>query len=47
MEVGELQGKTVMMAVSGGLDSCTISHWLQAQQVQVIAYTGDIGQPDD
>jgi len=47
MEVGELQGKTVMMAVSGGLDSCTISHWLQAQQVQVIAYTGDIGQPDE
>jgi argininosuccinate synthase len=47
MEVGELQGKTVMMAVSGGLDSCTISHWLQAQQVHVIAYTGDIGQPDE
>ena len=36
-----------MMAVSGGLDSCTITHWLKEKGVEVVAYTGDLGQPDE
>ena len=47
MNVQELKGKTVMMAVSGGLDSCTITHWLTNNGVEVIAYTADLGQPDE
>ena len=47
MNVDDLRGKTVMMAVSGGLDSCTLTHWLTARGVEVIAYTADLGQPDE
>jgi argininosuccinate synthase len=47
MTLSELRGKPVMMAVSGGLDSCTITHWLSEHGVQVIAYTADLGQPDE
>lgn len=47
MNVADLQGKTVMMAGSGGLDSCTIIHWLVANGIKVITYTGDLGQPDE
>jgi argininosuccinate synthase len=47
MQVTELKGKTIMMAVSGGLDSCTITHWLKQHDVEVVAYTGDLGQPDE
>ena len=47
MKVDELPGKKVMLAVSGGLDSCTITHWLSQQEVQVLAYTADLGQPDE
>jgi len=47
MNVEELRGKAVMMAVSGGLDSCTITHWLAARGVDVIAFTADLGQPDE
>ena len=47
MHVSELKGQKVMVAVSGGLDSCTISHWLSQQGVEVIAYTADLGQPDE
>jgi argininosuccinate synthase len=47
MNVEELKGQTVMMAVSGGLDSCTITHWLTQQHIEVIAYTADLGQPDE
>ena len=47
MHVSELKGQQVMMAVSGGLDSCTISHWLSQHGVEVIAYTADLGQPDE
>ena len=36
-----------MLAVSGGLDSCTITHWLVEQGVEVVAYTADLGQPDE
>ena len=29
MKVADLAGHKVMIAVSGGLDSCTITHWLK------------------
>ena len=47
MKVEELKGQTIMVAVSGGLDSCTITHWLTENKVNVIAYTADLGQPDE
>lgn len=47
MNLEQLKGKTVMVAVSGGLDSCTITHWLTRQGIDVIAYTADLGQPDE
>ena len=47
MNLADLQGQKVMMAVSGGLDSCTITHWLADQGVEVIAFTADLGQPDE
>lgn len=47
MQVTDLRGQTIMMAVSGGLDSCTITHWLKEKGVEVVAYTGDLGQPDE
>ena len=47
MKLQDLEGKTVLMAVSGGLDSCTITHWLADHGVEVVAYTADLGQPDE
>ncbi len=47
MNVADLKGQKIMMAVSGGLDSCTITHWLSQRGVEVIAYTADLGQPDE
>ena len=47
MQAGDLKGKTVMVAVSGGLDSCTITHWLTRRDVKVVGYTADLGQPDE
>ena len=34
-------------AVSGGLDSCTVTHWLNERGVDVHALTVDLGQPDE
>ena len=34
-------------AVSGGLDSCTVTHWLNENGVQVHCFTVDLGQPDE
>ena len=34
-------------AVSGGLDSCTVTHWLSERGVDVQALTVDLGQPDE
>ena len=34
-------------AVSGGLDSCTVSHWLKEKGFEVRAFTVDLGQPDE
>lgn len=47
MTVHELKEKTIALAASGGLDSCTICRWLTDQGVTVIAVTADIGQPDE
>ncbi len=33
--------------VSGGLDSCTVSHWLRDRGFEVQAFTVDLGQPDE
>lgn len=47
MKVSDLKGKTVAMAVSGGLDSCTVTRWLADQGVGVVCLTADLGQPDE
>jgi argininosuccinate synthase len=47
MNVQDLKGKTIAFAASGGLDSCTITHWLTQQGVDVVAYTADLAQPDE
>ena len=47
MNVHDLKGKTVAAALSGGLDSCTITRWLTDNGVRVVAFTADVGQPDE
>jgi argininosuccinate synthase len=47
MTVSELKGKTIALAASGGLDSCTVARWLVDNGVTVVSLTGDIGQPDE
>ena len=32
---------------SGGLDSCTVAHWLRENGFEVQAFTVDLGQPDE
>lgn len=45
--VEHLKGQTIAFAASGGLDSCTITHWLTQQGVKVVAVTADLAQPDE
>lgn len=47
MNVQDLKGKKIAFAASGGLDSCTITHWLARQGVDVVCMTADLGQPDE
>ena len=47
MNIGELKGQTIAFAASGGLDSCTITHWLTQNGVKVACFTADLGQPDE
>ena len=47
MTLNDLRGKTVALASSGGLDSCTVTKWLADRGVQVVSLTADIGQPDE
>jgi argininosuccinate synthase len=47
MNIHDLNGKTVALLASGGLDSCTIVHWLANNGVNVITITADLGQPDE
>ena len=47
MKLDQLKGKIVGAAVSGGLDSCTITRWLVDQGIDVVCFTADLGQPDE
>lgn len=47
MNVSELRGQTVAFCASGGLDSCTVTHWLSEQGVDVVSFTADLGQTDE
>lgn len=47
MNVTELKGQTIGFLASGGLDSCTITHWLTQNGVKVVCFTADIAQPDE
>jgi len=47
MRAEDLKGKKLGGLVSGGLDSCTITHWLRAQGAEPHCYTVDLGQPDE
>ena len=47
MKIDQLKGKSVGIAVSGGLDSCTITRWLVDHGVDVFCFTADLGQPDE
>jgi len=47
MKVADLKGKTIGLLASGGLDTCTIAHWLKEHDVKVICFTADLGQPDE
>lgn len=47
MNVQDLKGKTIAFCASGGLDSCTITHWLTENGVRVVAFTADLAQPDE
>src|ERR1700733_469617 len=47
MDVNDLKGQTIAFLASGGLDSCTITHWLTSKGVNVVTFTADLGQPDE
>jgi len=47
MNINDLKGTTVALLASGGLDSCTVTHWLNRHGVTVICITADLGQPDE
>ena len=47
MDLSRLKGRTVGAAVSGGLDSCTVTRWLADHDVDVVCVTADLGQPDE
>ena len=47
MNVKDLKGKTIAFAASGGLDSCTITHWLTSEGVKVVCFTADLAQADE
>jgi argininosuccinate synthase len=46
-ELKDKKFKVVGGAVSGGLDSCTVTHWLSAKGFAVHCFTVDLGQPDE
>ena len=47
MNVDQLKGKTIGAAVSGGLDSCTMTRWLVNHDVKVVCFSADLAQPDE
>lgn len=46
-ELKEKGVKLVGGAVSGGLDSCIVTHWLNEKGFEVHCYTVNLGQPDE
>ena len=46
-EIYDSGSSTFGGAVSGGLDSCTVTHWLSQNGVNVKCFTVDLGQPDE
>ncbi len=46
-ELSQTQDYVFAGAVSGGLDSCTVAHWLSDKGVDVHCFTVDLGQPDE
>jgi argininosuccinate synthase len=47
MNISDLKGETVAFFASGGLDSCTVTHWMASHGVKVVSFTADLGQPDE
>lgn len=47
MNANTLKGRKILLAASGGLDSCTTTRWLTDRGVQVVACTADLAQPDE
>jgi argininosuccinate synthase len=47
VDVHDLRGATVAFCASGGLDSCTITHWLAEHGIAVVSFTADLGQTDE
>jgi len=47
MIISDLKGKIIGAAVSGGLDSCTITRWMTDHGVHVVCFIVDLGQPDE
>jgi argininosuccinate synthase len=46
-EILDVRGPLIGGAVSGGLDSCTVTSWLTRKGFEVHGYTVDLGQPDE
>ena len=50
MNLADLKGSGATVlggAVSGGLDSCTVTHWLRENGFTTHSFTVDLGQPDE
>ena len=47
LTLADLKGKTVGACVSGGLDSRTIAKVMAEAGVSVVAFSADLGQPDE
>lgn len=47
VNIADLKGTTIGLLGSGGLDTCTIAHWLKEHGVNVVCFTADLGQPDE
>jgi argininosuccinate synthase len=47
LRVDDLKGQPIGGLVSGGLDSCTITHWLRSRGAAPHCFTVDLGQPDE
>jgi len=47
MKLSQLQGKTVGVCFSGGLDSKTVTKRLMEENIEVICFSADLAQPDE